>query len=153
MSQTLLLRGPGEGTAIAAGPTVTTIKVAGRHSEGRIGVVEFELQPGFAGPPEHVHKQVNHVWYVLAGRIAVTVGEAKGELEAGACAFVPCGTPHSLGNPGRDVARVLEVDSPLTLDRYFEELGEAFPVGSVIDPTIVASIQARHDTAPARRGG
>jgi mannose-6-phosphate isomerase-like protein (cupin superfamily) len=150
MSQTVLLRAPGEGTAIPAGPTVTTIKVAGSHSEGRIGVVEFEFQPGFWGPPEHVHKHVNHVWYVLAGRIVVIVGSERAELEAGACAFVPCGTPHSLGNAGHDVARVLEVDTPVALDRYFEELGEAFPAGSVVDPSIVASIQARHDTTPAR---
>ncbi len=136
----------GAGVRLPTGPTVTTLKVAGDDSAGRVGVVELEFGSSFLGPPRHVHVKIDHVWYVLAGRVAVTIGEQCVELEAGACAFVPKGTPHTIGNPGREVARVLEIDSPQTLERYFAELAQAFPAGARIDPAVVAAIQARHDT-------
>ena len=69
-------------------------------------------------------------------------------LEAGGCAFVPHGTPHTFGSAGDRPARILEMDTPRTLDAYFRELTERFPPGAAVDPAAIGEVQRRHDTTP-----
>ena len=137
---------PHRGRPITIGPTTNHILVGGSDSDGRVGVIEMALTPGFTGPPLHAHEQIEHVWYVLAGNVTAVIGDVNTVLSAGACAFVPRGVPHRFGNGGDDVARLLEIDTPRTLDAYFDELAEAMPAGAQVDPAIIAPILARHDT-------
>jgi mannose-6-phosphate isomerase-like protein (cupin superfamily) len=134
------------GRSIVVGPTRNRLLVSADDSDGRVGVIEMELAPGFGGPPLHAHHELEHVWYVLAGCVRVVVGPTDLTLEAGGCVYVPKDTPHTFGNGGDTVARLLEVDSPRTLDTYFEELAAAIPSGMPADPELVAPILARHDT-------
>jgi uncharacterized cupin superfamily protein len=108
----------------------------------------MELGPGFAGPPQHHHQHVHHVWYLLSGRVHVVVDADRTELLPGDFAFVPRGCGHTFANLGAEPARLLQVDTPRTLDGYFTELAAAFPAGTPVDPRVVADIQHRHDTLP-----
>jgi len=138
----------GEGRLIEIGPSRNWIKLAAEESGGSIGAIEMELDPGFPGPPRHRHNQIDHLWYVVAGRVDVVVDGRAARLAAGDFAFVPRGTVHAFANLGDDPARVLEIDAPRTLDGYFAELARAIRPGAAVDPEVVAGIQRRHDTTP-----
>ena len=139
---------PGGGDVLEIGPTRNLVRVAGDDTGGRLGVIEIDVAPGFAGPPLHVHAEIDHFWYVLDGAVAVRIGERSEVLEAGGCAFVPHGTPHTFGSAGDRPARILEMDTPRTLDAYFRELTERFPPGAAVDPAAIGEVQRRHDTTP-----
>jgi len=111
-------------------------------------VMEIEVAPGFAGPPLHVHAQIDHVLYVLDGSVAVRIGDQSSVLEAGGCVFIPHGTPHTFGSAGDRPARLLELDTPRTLDAYFRDLTKRFPPGAAIDPAEIGEIQRQYDTTP-----
>lgn len=69
---------------------------------------EVTLVAGATVPThQHPHDQVT---YVLSGRFEFTLGTENLVMEAGTCAVIPGGTPHS----GRalTVCRVLDVFSP-----------------------------------------
>lgn len=143
-----IIRTAGQGAVLAIGPTRNTILLSGEESGERLGVVEMEIGSGFAGPPPHRHLELDHLWYVLAGRIDITIAGQRLRLGTGDVAFVPRDTPHGFANLGGEPARLLEVDTPRTLDRYFAELAGAFPADSPVDRSVVADIQRRHDTIP-----
>ena len=139
---------PGSGVVLEIGPTRNLVRVAGDDTGGRIGVMEIEVAPGFAGPPLHVHAQIDHVLYVLDGSVAVRIGDQSSVLEAGGCVFIPHGTPHTFGSAGDRPARLLELDTPRTLDAYFRDLTKRFPPGAAIDPAEIGEIQRQYDTTP-----
>jgi mannose-6-phosphate isomerase-like protein (cupin superfamily) len=143
-----IIRAAGRGPLVDIGPTRNRIKLAAVESGGLVGAVEMELGPGFPGPPPHRHLEIDHLWYVLAGRVDIVVDGERSALGPGGFAYVPRGIPHAFANPGTGWARLLEVDTPRTLDAYFTELAAAIPPGAVVDPEVVAAIQRRHDTIP-----
>ena len=145
----IVARGPGEGEILEAGPTATSIKVRGNESGGRLSAVEMRINGGWSGPPAHVHREVDHFWYVIAGEVELTLGSAQDVYAEGSCAFVPAGVSHSFGVPGAEDAILLQVDTPRTLDGYFSDLAKAFPAGSEVDPAVVGEIMQRHDTYPS----
>ena len=130
------------------GPSTARLMITSQDSAGRASAIEFGLSPGFVGPPAHVHRRFDHVWYVLEGQIRVLVGETWSLLHAGASAFVPRGVAHSFENLGPQAARLLEVDVPAAIENYFRELARAFPAGALVDRAKIADIQRRHDTEP-----
>lgn len=143
---TAVARGPEDGERLTAGPTSTRVAVSGTETGGRVSVVEMRLDGGWSGPPPHVHDEVEHVWWVLAGEVVLTTGETTARYGPGSCLFVPAGVPHSFSTDGTDGATVLEVDSPRALDGYFRDLHAAFPPGQPPDPAAVGAVMARHDT-------
>lgn len=148
MTSSAIVRQPGEGEALRAGPTVSVVKVAGSSTDDRLGVVEMHLDAGWDGPPAHVHARVDHLWYVLAGEVLLTVDRHRDRYTQGACLFVPAGVPHGFGTGATSTAVMLQVDTPRSLDGYFRELVEAFPPGVPVDPARIAEIMRRHDTRP-----
>lgn len=138
----------GAGDRLVIGPTSAEILVGEEHTGGRSSAIEFALEPGFGGPPVHVHRRFDHIWYVLEGALRVQIGDERRVLGPGACAFVPRGTPHGFANASGERTRFLEVDSPAAAERYLRELARAFPSGNAVDQARVAEIQRRHDTEP-----
>ena len=51
MTSSVVVRQPGEGEVLRAGPTVSVVKVAGTSTDDRLGVVEMHLEAGWDGPP------------------------------------------------------------------------------------------------------
>jgi mannose-6-phosphate isomerase-like protein (cupin superfamily) len=148
MTSSAVVRQPGEGEVLRAGPTVSVVKVAGTSTDDRLGAVEMHLEAGWDGPPAHVHEHVNHLWYVLAGSVLLTIHGHQDLYTRGSCLFVPSGTPHAFGTADNSAAVLLQVDTPQSLDGYFRELVESFPPGVPVDPARIADIMRRHDTHP-----
>lgn len=138
----------GEGSSFSIGPTVVTAKL-GSDVTQRLFMAEHRLPPGFGGPPPHLHAEMEHVFYVLEGRVRVLVDDEDALLDHGDVVFVPRGLAHGFGNAGNDEARLIEFNLPGGFDRYYAELAAAFPAGKEIVPDTVRAIMTRHDIQPA----
>ena len=105
MSDPPQLLGPGEGEQIRPG---FDIKV-GRPE---LVLTEFRYAPGEQGPPLHIHRHHSDAFYVLEGRLEVTLDGEPHILEAGGFVLIPPLLIHSFRNPGPDPARALNIHAP-----------------------------------------
>src|SRR5262245_18648679 len=128
-----------------------TILEDGEATAGRIGVVECELAPGWAGPPQHTHRQHDETFYVLEGEVRFRTGEDSFVLVAGESATIPLGTPHTFENASADTrARLLGTVSPARYIKYFRELG-ALPLDpdGRLDAATLRRLMDEYDTEPS----
>lgn len=65
--------------------------------------VQFDLPPGSAGSPPHVHRRMHETFEVSSGALEMTVGhEAPRLVRPGELVTILPGTPHSFRNPTKD---------------------------------------------------
>ena len=79
---------------------------------GAIGLIECTVPPSHAGPPPHLHERAWNAYYVLSGRLTVSIGDERSELAAGDIAVVPPGTVHELSNALDTPTRFLDFFAP-----------------------------------------
>lgn len=102
-----VLLAAGEGERLAGGRRVATIKI-GREE---LSLIEFELEPGFEGPPPHSHDDQVDSFYVLEGEVEFLMEGEKLLLGAGSFVAAPPGIVHTFaGGPGP--SRLLNVHAP-----------------------------------------
>lgn len=99
------LLGPGEGEEIRPG---FHIKI-GRPE---LVMTEFRYAPGEQGPPRHVHRHHADAFYVLEGRLEITLDDELRILGAGGFVLIPPLLIHSFRNPGPDSARAINIHAP-----------------------------------------
>ena len=70
------------------------------------------ISPG-GGVEEHYHEPpvVDHVYYVISGRILATVGDLKQVVGADTIIYCPSSVKHSITNVGKRVAKVISIDA------------------------------------------
>ena len=68
--------------------------------------------PG-GGVEEHYHEPpiVDHVYYVISGRILATVGDTKQVVGADTLIYCPSSVRHSITNVGKTAAKVISIDA------------------------------------------
>ena len=120
MNQQVLQNGQGRSFPFAGG--TLTIKEDGSRTRGELSVVEIELPPVSAPPPQHLHRKHEEAWYVLNGELAFTVGGHTELVGRGGWVLIPIGVPHTFANPSSMPARFLSTMTPGFYLRYFEEL-------------------------------
>jgi mannose-6-phosphate isomerase-like protein (cupin superfamily) len=141
---------PGEAESIPLADGKTQFLVRTSENDGQFALVENTLAPRFPGPPQHLHNEMSHVWYILGGQLQVTSGEKTTTVSLGSVVYIPAGIPHTFANPFETEARLLEMNLPGNhFDRYYDELFEAFPPGVSLNPQKIREIQSRYDTHPA----
>jgi quercetin dioxygenase-like cupin family protein len=118
---------PGEGYDFSLFGDRHTTKATGDLTEGKLGLVEIQMQAPAAGPPVHIHHGHDEAFYVLAGELTVRIGERTITAPAGSFVFVPTGTAHGFANRGPDEARLLVFSLPAGLERALEEVSEIAP--------------------------
>ena len=111
--------GPGEGHVIS-GRDVLTLKATAGETGGSIGFLEAITQPG-VGPPRHIHRSNDELFYVLEGHFQFLAGERLIDAPPGTFVFVPRGTVHAAKNVGAEPGRVLAAFIPGGQERAFEE--------------------------------
>ena len=137
-------------TVSIPGNTFTIIE-DGTATAGRIGVVECELAPGWAGPPQHTHRQHDETFYVLEGEVRFTCGTDSFVLTTGESTTIPLGRPHTFANARDDArARVLGTVSPARYIKYFRELG-ALPLNPEgrLDAATLGQLMDEYETEPS----
>jgi mannose-6-phosphate isomerase-like protein (cupin superfamily) len=122
------------------------IKTAGNAG---LFLAEYSMPPAFAGPPAHIHEEMDHSFYVVEGSVRFVIGGEETNAGAGSFIYIPRNVVHAFGNPSGSPNRFLEINVPGGFENYYRELAEAFPPGSSLDPSRMYEIQQRHKTRPA----
>jgi quercetin dioxygenase-like cupin family protein len=112
---------PGEGRTLP-GAEVITMKLTSEETNGSIGVLEGITPPG-AGPPRHIHRSCDELFYVLEGEFLFLVGERQATAQPGTLVFIPRGTVHAAKVLGTEPGKVLIAYVPGGQERAFEEFG------------------------------
>jgi quercetin dioxygenase-like cupin family protein len=134
---------PGEGEVIG-GTSSVTIKATGKDTGGTLYVGEGVLEPGFPGPPPHVHEQLHDMFYVLEGTLTLRVDDETLGLGPGSFACVPPGTVHTFSNNSEEAVRLLNFNTPAGWEDYMRDLASALAAGTP-SPEMIGEIASRYD--------
>ena len=125
---------------------VWTVLASGADTRATFELFE-ERRDSAGGPPPHVHRDHEELFYVLEGRYIFTRGrDEEVELEAGGSVLIPRGTRHhfrTLVAP----ARTLIVIAPAGLEGFFRGLGAQFAAGRTPLEAMTA-LSGQFDTHP-----
>lgn len=92
-------------------------------THGGYAAYEITCEPG-AGPPLHVHNDVDEAFYVLQGTFEFQLGEQRMTQSAGWFGFGPRDVPHAFAARGDTPATLLMIVSPAGLEVFFARLSE-----------------------------
>jgi mannose-6-phosphate isomerase-like protein (cupin superfamily) len=121
-----VLLGPGEGEDLHKGFLI----LAGREE---LVLTEFHYPPGREGPRRHIHRHHADAFYVLEGRLRITLDEDDLFLDPGGFVLIPPEVIHTFGNPDPEPGRYLNLHAPgMGFDEYlrgrFEDFDQVYEV-------------------------
>jgi quercetin dioxygenase-like cupin family protein len=119
-----LARPRGTGTTVRFLGTDMTLLATGEETRGAFGLMEQALPPGF-GPPPHVHHGEDEAFYILEGGLTFTCGERTLRAEAGTFVFLPRDVAHTFHVDDDAPARLLQLNAPGGIERFFVEAADA----------------------------
>jgi len=102
---------PDQGRTYEMGRMRAIFKADNEESASRYSVSEWWLDPHTRGPGVHSHDD-DHVFYVLAGPLSVSLNEEWSQLEAGSYAIIPGGTLHNFENRGSERTGFIAFTTP-----------------------------------------
>jgi mannose-6-phosphate isomerase-like protein (cupin superfamily) len=136
----------GEGKRV---PVIGMLQVSAEQSGGAFEVFVMSARPTGAsrpaGPPPHVHRHRDELFYVLKGRMSFVLGTQDVEVEEGGTVFVPRGTRHRF-TPQPD-SEALLIIAPAGLEGFFAELGDGLAAGKA-NEEIRAALAGKYDSTP-----
>lgn len=139
---------PDGSEVLALGSTQVRLLLGGSDTAGRLVLVEELLPGGPASPPVHVHRRMDHTFYVMEGMVRFSAGGEDVDVPRGGTVFVPHGVPHTFRNASStETASFLEFDAPGQFDSYFRELAGLLRDHG-FDVERIRGLQARYDTWP-----
>jgi mannose-6-phosphate isomerase-like protein (cupin superfamily) len=138
----------GEGETYRLGGTSVTIKAGGDQTGGSFFLSETVVEPGFPGPPPHVHRQLHDMFFVLEGFLTVRLGEET--LVAGPDTFVcvPPGVVHTFSNRSETPVRFLNFNTPSGWEDYMRDLGRELAGDRRPTSEEIGRIASRYDFHP-----
>jgi quercetin dioxygenase-like cupin family protein len=137
---------PGEGEVYDFGGSSLALKATSDDTGGSFFLSESTLEPGFAGPPLHVHSQLHDMFYVLEGTLTVKIEDETIEAPAGSFVCAPPGTPHTFSNQSGEPVRMLNFNTPGGWEDYMRELAAAWTEnGGPPAPERIGQIASRYD--------
>ena len=107
-------------------------------------MVEHPIAPRALAAPMHTHSREDEYSYVIEGSVGVQIGDEVSVAKPGDLVFKPRGVPHAFWNAGDTEARVLEIISPASFAKYFEELGPLMTGPAGPDFPAITALQARY---------
>ena len=87
----------------------------------QMSVMVVEVPPGGFVPP-HTHGKEEEGYFVLEGRLSLTIADSKRDLEVGDFGHVPPQTVHAYANPGTQPVRFLAWTVGGPIDQFFEAM-------------------------------
>ena len=128
-----------------------TVKVASGDAPSGLAAVEF-VAPRDFGPPLHLHREEDEMFYVVEGEVAYTAGDTEHTVGPGAIVMIPKGTPHTF-QVLSEQARLFTVTAGSATAPAFDEFVTAMgheleepviPAPVDIDPGHVAAMCDAH---------
>lgn len=137
---------PGEGRVIPLGDAGdVTLKAVGRETGGTLAVYEFIVPPATAGPPLHIHRSWDEVFYVLEGEMTFLIDGRTSTAPAGSFVFIPQGIPHTFWNESAAPAKQVTVFNPAGIEEYFEEVSRVMAAGGEGTLEGAIALMEKHD--------
>ena len=134
------------GMTIGLGPgSQLTLKAVGADTDGTFALMEYVLAPG-GGAGLHRHSREDETFYVLAGELAVQLGEESAVVTPGELLRIPRGTRHAFVNQGPEPLTALVMLTPAGLEQFFVDLAAlaAATPGGGIDPAAFGALAERY---------
>ena len=140
------------GEAWSAGGVDFRILADGSAVDGRWGLVECTLAPGWRGPPQHIHREHDEGFFVLTGKVRFTSGRDETLANPGTLVTAAIGVPHAFGNADDQApASLLCSVTPERYIGYFKELATLRPgPDGQLDPAEILALMSRYATDPYR---
>jgi mannose-6-phosphate isomerase-like protein (cupin superfamily) len=135
---------PGEGERLGVGASSITIKATSEHTGGSFYLGETVVEPGFPGPPPHVHERLHDMFYVLEGTMTVRLGDETVDAGPGTFVCVPPGFVHTFSNRSDQPVRFLNFNTPGGWEDYMRDLAAASADGPPT-PEQIGAIASRYD--------
>jgi quercetin dioxygenase-like cupin family protein len=124
-----------EGESVQFHDQTYLLKATGAATGGAFGLNEVTTPRG-SGPRLHVHAREDEAFYVLEGRLEVTVGEERFEADEGTFVFAPRNIPHRY-EATSPIARQLVFVFPGGWETFFREaarmLADGGPGAAAVD--------------------
>jgi mannose-6-phosphate isomerase-like protein (cupin superfamily) len=134
------------GMTIPLGPgSHLTLKAVGADTDQAFALMEYVLAPG-GGAGLHSHSREDESFYVLAGELAVQIGDEALLVTPGEFLRIPRGTRHAFINQGADPLTALVMLTPAGLEQFFVDLAAltvAAPDGQ-IEPAVLSTLTERY---------
>jgi mannose-6-phosphate isomerase-like protein (cupin superfamily) len=138
---------PNDGENAGIGAIGLRIIEDGSHTGHRLGVVESNLPPGPAQPPQHIHHEHEETFIVTSGKVRFVSGTNSVDAEAGTVVVVPIGVPHTFSNPFDAPAAFIGLMTPDLYIQYFRDLDQLpLDTDGMLQPADVARTMARYAT-------
>src|SRR5580658_7068820 len=107
---------PAAGRTIGVVGDVYRFLATGDETDGKYAICEALVPPG-GGPPPHIHSREEESFYILAGELAIYVGERRLVAQPGTFVNVPIGTLHRFCNETDKPVRMLITVTPAGLEK------------------------------------
>ena len=112
--------GPDEGRALLVAGDPFVIKVDGADTQGAYSLVEVTV--GLHGPPRHLHRNEDELWFIVSGEFDIEVGERTVRAGKGSVVFGPRGIPHHYTKASEAPGKLLEIFSPAGFERFSADI-------------------------------
>jgi|GEM_PF-5198512 len=133
-------------SAEQSGGSVEVILLGGRPAgPGDGGPGRSSIHPWLVGPPPHVHRERDELFYIIRGHFTFVVGTRDVEVEQGGTVFIPRGTRH--GFKSQPDSQALLIIAPAGLAGFFTELGDGMAAGRSSEE-IRAALAGKYDSTP-----
>jgi quercetin dioxygenase-like cupin family protein len=99
---------------------VTELLATGEQTGGALGLFRQIIAPK-SGPPAHIHRTEDEVFYVVSGEFKFQLGARVVNAPARSVVFVPRGTAHTFANVGTEPGVLLVGVTPAGFEKIFAE--------------------------------
>jgi len=132
-------------------PVTIRVLEDGSRTGHRAGLVEGSLLPASEGPPQHIHREHDEMFFVVSGMVRFISGDEHLDVPAGELVTAPIGTPHTFANLDQSQpATMLCTFTPDRFVNYFRELGALAASARVPSPNVVLELLSHYATEPYR---
>ncbi len=100
-----------------------TGKIISQQSNGAYAVIITETPPE-GGPPMHIHKNEDELFYVLKGNYTFVCGKEKIKAKTGDFIRLPRGIPHRFINTDTITGITMNTITPGGFEKFFDEIAE-----------------------------
>lgn len=98
-------------------------KILSDETNGEYAVIQSKTPPG-GGPPMHIHKNEDELFYILEGNYVFICGDSVVNASKGSLVHLPRGIAHSFKNVGDSTGIVINTITPGGFENFFEEIDQ-----------------------------
>jgi mannose-6-phosphate isomerase-like protein (cupin superfamily) len=113
----VLMLKKGEGRKYKCGNMTAIFKADEQETDAKYSVSEWWIDPNSKGPGEHIHENIDHIFYVLEGRLSILLEKKWVDAEKGAFVRIPAKTMHTFANRTDKKAGMLDLNIPGGFER------------------------------------